>query len=132
MQEEQKKSLPIYESLLPFIDIADDVVTNRTSSDSLLPIHCIATPKISINKKVNSFSEKTLIYIFYSMPHDQIQKLAITTLYSKGWIYDLGSKTWIKRDDKAPFLCFNPVQWCYEEKYIEVDKCNILNIEELE
>ena len=48
--------------------------------------------------KMESFSDETLIMIFYQYPRDQLQELAAQTLYKRDWRWHKEMRQWMMKD----------------------------------
>jgi len=67
--------------------------------------------------------QKTLFYVFYSMPRDQMQELAAQQLYMRNWRFHKERKIWLTRDPSAEliektegyerglYICFDVKLW---------------------
>jgi len=67
------------------------------------------------NPKLTSlgpFPDKTLFYMFYNMPHDQLQIEAARELQKRKWAFSIHRNVWSK---KQGAVIFNPGSWQEEE-----------------
>jgi len=42
-------------------------------------------------------TDEVLLFMFYAMPRDRMQREAAQVLLSRGWLYDTELQTWMKR-----------------------------------
>lgn len=63
-------------------------------------------------KKLSLFSPKTLLFIFYTYPHDPLQIQAATELTKRKWLFDEENEEWIDQ---------NGDHWSVE-KWMELDE----------
>ncbi|KAH3761475.1 NOT2 / NOT3 / NOT5 family protein [Pelomyxa schiedti] len=81
-----------------------------------------STPLSKPEKKISLFSDETLLFIFYSMPKDELQLLAAKELYRNDWRFHKELKMWVKREptsestigpgyEKGTFSVFDPKLW---------------------
>ena len=73
--------------------------------------------------KVQSFSEETLFYIFYTMPRDAMQEAAAVELTNRNWRYHKELKMWLTKDpmsepiqrsgqaEQGIYIFFDPQSW---------------------
>lgn len=50
---------------------------------------------------LEGFQPETLLYIFYSLPHDILQAYAAQELYRKGWRYQKDLRLWFRQGSSA-------------------------------
>ena len=56
-----------------------------------------------LHTRINSFSDETLFYIFYSMPRDYIQVIVAQELMERKWRYHTREQMWLMRDDASQY-----------------------------
>ena len=90
--------------------------------DAMLPA-CYDVQAPPAVTKIKNFSERTLFYIFYTMPQDTLQLEAARELSRRGWIYHKELRLWLLRDDRArvyartaqyergEYIFFDPQLW---------------------
>lgn len=52
--------------------------------------------------KIQSLSDESLFYIFYTMPRDELQEKAAAELFNRNWRYHKELKTWLTKDLNTP------------------------------
>lgn len=55
-----------------------------------------------LRTRLQGFSDKTLFYIFYSMPRDITQECVAEELMSRKWRYHKVERAWLTRDESCP------------------------------
>ncbi|KAJ3120872.1 hypothetical protein HK098_004188 [Nowakowskiella sp. JEL0407] len=90
---------------------------STTNSSSGVPT---APPILS---KVNSFSDETLFYIFYTLPREAVQEAAAQELYNRNWRFHKDMKIWITKEqneevvvkgvgyERGIYVLFDVVGW---------------------
>lgn len=72
-------------------------------SDYSIP-DCYTVKKVApLHTRINSFSDETLFYIFYSMPRDYIQVLVAQELMERKWRYHTREQMWLMRDETSNY-----------------------------
>ena len=70
-------------------------------ADYMIP-DCYTVKKVApLHSRINSFSDETLFYIFYSMPRDFMQVLVGQELMERKWRYHMREQMWMMRDESA-------------------------------
>ncbi|KAF9893838.1 hypothetical protein FE257_010008 [Aspergillus nanangensis] len=78
-----------------------------------------------LQSRINSFSDETLFYIFYSMPRDIMQEVVAEELMGRKWRYHKIERCWLTRDESYPgpvdvergvsergvYLLWDPASW---------------------
>ena len=57
---------------------------------------------VPLAQRINSFTEETLFYIFYTMPRDIMQEIVAEELMGRKWRFHIPLKMWLTRDENAP------------------------------
>ncbi|KAI9848862.1 MAG: hypothetical protein M1837_006378 [Sclerophora amabilis] len=77
----------------------------------------------SLSSKVQSFSDETLFYIFYSMTKDVMQEVVAAELTTRNWRYHKELKQWLTKDvsyepqrinageERGFYIFFDPSSW---------------------
>ncbi|KAI9761092.1 MAG: 54S ribosomal protein L4 mitochondrial [Chaenotheca gracillima] len=77
----------------------------------------------TLTSKVPAFSDETLFYIFYAMPHDIMQEVVAAELTSRSWRYHKELKQWLTKDpnyepqrinaneERGFYVFFDPGTW---------------------
>ncbi|KAI1926600.1 transcriptional regulator [Ophidiomyces ophidiicola] len=74
--------------------------------DFILP-PCYSVANVQpLETRIQSFTDETLFYIFYSMPRDIMQELVAEELMGRKWRYHKLERAWLTRDDSYA----NPVE----------------------
>jgi hypothetical protein len=84
-------------------------------------------------KKISSFSEETLFYIFYAMPQDVLQDAAAQELYARNWRYHKEMRVWLTKDpashdtiqktathEHGRYILFDPNSWSRVTKELTI------------
>lgn len=83
-------------------------------------------------QKVQSFSDETLFYIFYTMPRDAMQEAAAVELTNRNWRYHKELKMWLTKDpmsepiqqsdqaERGIYIFFDPQSW--EKIKVSIEK----------
>ncbi|ODQ51605.1 hypothetical protein SAICODRAFT_59826 [Saitoella complicata NRRL Y-17804] len=66
-----------------------------------LPACYNVQPPPPAHTKIQSFSDETLFYIFYSMPRDVMQEYAAAELTARNWRYHKELRMWLTKDPNA-------------------------------
>lgn len=84
---------------------------------------CYTVKKVApLQTRINSFSDETLFYMFYSMPRDYMQILVAQELMERKWRYHMGEQMWMMRDDNAGGYAYNDDRSSEQGYYIWWDK----------
>lgn len=84
---------------------------------------CYTVKKVApLNQRVNSFSDETLFYMFYSMPRDYMQVLVAQELMERKWRYHILEQMWMMRDENAGGYALNEDRTSEQGYYIWWDK----------
>lgn len=85
---------------LPTLRSFPSPFSNTPTLEPLLSIpSCYTVPSaVPQQKKVQSFSDETLFYIFYSMPRDAMQEAAAVELMNRNWRFHKELGMWLTKD----------------------------------
>ena len=84
---------------------------------------CYTVKKVApLNQRVNSFSDETLFYMFYSMPRDYMQVLVAQELMERKWRYHIHEQMWMMRDDSVGGYAVSDDKSAEQGYYIWWDK----------
>lgn len=84
---------------------------------------CYTVKKVApLHTRINSFSDETLFYIFYSMPRDYMQVLVGQELMERKWRYHMREQMWMMRDENSQGYAYNEEQTSEQGYYIWWDK----------
>jgi hypothetical protein len=81
--------------------------------------------------KITSFSDETLLYIFYALPSSSLSEAAATELYARAWRYHKELQMWITKEpemvptrtaayEKGVFWVFDSHRWERERREMTV------------
>jgi CCR4-NOT transcription complex subunit 2 len=84
---------------------------------------CYTVKKVApLHTRINSFSDETLFYIFYSMPRDYMQVLVGQELMERKWRYHMREQMWMMRDENSQGYAYNDDRTSEQGYYIWWDK----------
>ncbi|RMZ86929.1 hypothetical protein DV736_g5846, partial [Chaetothyriales sp. CBS 134916] len=84
---------------------------------------CYTVKKVApLHTRINSFSDETLFYIFYSMPRDFMQVLVAQELMERKWRYHMREQMWMMRDESASTYIYSDDRTSEHGYYIWWDK----------
>lgn len=84
---------------------------------------CYTVKKVApLHTRINSFSDETLFYIFYSMPRDYMQVLVGQELMERKWRYHMREQMWMMRDENSQGYANNGDGTAEQGYYIWWDK----------
>jgi CCR4-NOT transcription complex subunit 2 len=84
---------------------------------------CYTVKKVApLQTRINSFSDETLFYMFYSMPRDYMQVLVAQELMERKWRYHMHEQMWMMRDDNSGGYALNDDRSSEQGYYIWWDK----------
>jgi CCR4-NOT transcription complex subunit 2 len=84
---------------------------------------CYTVKKVApLNQRINSFSDETLFYMFYSMPRDYMQVLVAQELMERKWRYHMHEQMWMMRDENSGGYAYNDDRSSEQGYYIWWDK----------
>jgi CCR4-NOT transcription complex subunit 2 len=76
----------------------------RPLDNSFTVPDCYTVKKVApLHTRINSFSDETLFYIFYSMPRDYMQVLVGQELMERKWRYHMREQMWMMRDENGSY-----------------------------
>ena len=94
-------SEPLHQRFLgPFA--TEGSVPRPLKSDYVLPACYEIKNIVPLPQRVNSFTEETLFYIFYTMPRDIMQEIVAEELMGRKWRFHIPLRLWLTRDENAP------------------------------
>lgn len=110
----------------PFVD-------TQPQSSSFEPENALnSSPKPPPNiipaiKRMASYSDETLFYVFYTLTRDILQEAAAQELYNRNWRFHKELRLWLSRDatsetakgvgfERSVFVFFDPGIWSYVKK----------------
>jgi len=81
--------------------------------------------------KIISFSDETLLYIFYALPQSALSEAASNELYTRAWRFHKELQCWITKEpemvptrtstyEKGVFWVFDPTRWERERREMTV------------
>ena len=84
---------------------------------------CYTVKKVApLHTRINSFSDETLFYVFYSMPRDYMQVLVGQELMERKWRYHMREQMWMMRDENSQGYAYNEDRTSEQGYYIWWDK----------
>lgn len=84
---------------------------------------CYTVKKVApLQTRINSFSDETLFYMFYSMPRDYMQVLVAQELMERKWRYHMHEQMWMMRDENSGGYAYNEDRSSEQGYYIWWDK----------
>ena len=84
---------------------------------------CYTIKKVApLQTRINSFSDETLFYMFYSMPRDYMQVLVAQELMERKWRYHMHEQMWMMRDENSGGYAYNDDRSSEQGYYIWWDK----------
>lgn len=84
---------------------------------------CYTVKKVApLQSRINSFSDETLFYMFYSMPRDYMQVLVAQELMERKWRYHMHEQMWMMRDENSGGYAYNDDRSSEQGYYIWWDK----------
>ena len=84
---------------------------------------CYTVKKVApLHTRINSFSDETLFYVFYSMPRDYMQVLVGQELMERKWRYHMREQMWMMRDESTPPPAQDDARTSEQGYYIWWDK----------
>lgn len=102
---------------------------HKAEPDFKVPPCYLHTPPRLQPGYLSKFQQETLLYIFYSMPGDEVQLFAADELAQRGWWYHKDWKVWLtrmpnveplvkgdSRYERGSYMVFNTATWEFERK----------------
>jgi len=82
----------------------------------------------NLESKINTFTDETLFFIFYTKPRDTLQELAARELNNRNWRYHKELQVWLTKEshsepipngpdsERGTYVFFDPTTWQYITK----------------
>ncbi|KAI8799735.1 hypothetical protein BJ742DRAFT_659916, partial [Cladochytrium replicatum] len=106
--------------LSPF---SDDPALGAEPQFSAPQCYSLPQPPPPAVSKIQSFSDETLFYVFYTMPREAVQEAAAQELYNRMWRFHKDLKLWLTKEsgsdpvvkgngfERGVYVFFDPVSW---------------------
>ncbi|PWN42915.1 hypothetical protein IE81DRAFT_289603 [Ceraceosorus guamensis] len=111
----------LYSSLITPLSDNNMAAALQVEPEFHLPSCYNVSPPSPAHHKVDSFSDETLFFIFYSMPRDVMQQIAAAELYQRNWRFHVELQLWLTQNgeptqktptyERGSYVFFDPRTW---------------------
>lgn len=107
--------------MTPWSDPSQVAAANIEPDYHLPSCYNVSPP--TIQTKIGSFHDESLLWVFYNQPRDVLQELAAAELYRRNWRYHKELQTWLTKQpgvepheknnsfEKGEYIFFDTKEW---------------------